>query len=175
MRNTQAPRPLDAGEGVPQPIRVGTITTVVIFAPVLCLTGIGTSLFRRLALSVTFAMLASYVVALTVVPAYCVRFLREARGSGVQAAFGKIQSAYGRFLERILDRKAIAIIAVLALVAGSALLFPLIGTELFPKVDSGQFSIQMRAPSGTRIEKTESHVTQVEQVIRKEIPPADLQ
>ena len=100
----------------------------------------------------------------------------EASGSGgLQAAFGKLQSAYGRFLERILDRKAIAVIAVLALAAGSALLFPLIGTELFPKVDSGQFSIQMRAPSGTRIEKTESYVTQVEQLIRREIPPTDLQ
>ncbi len=176
MGKTAEAAALDAAEEVRMPILVATITTVVVYAPVVFLSGIGRFLFTPLALSVTFAMLASYVVALTVVPAYCVRFLREASGSGgLQAAFGKIQSAYGRFLERILDRKAIAMIAVLALVAGSALLFPLIGTELFPKVDSGQFSIQMRAPSGTRIEKTESHVTQVEQVIRKEIPPADLQ
>lgn len=176
MGKTPETAALDAAEEVRMPILVATITTVVVFAPVVFLSGIGRFLFTPLALSVTFAMLASYVVALTVVPAYCVRFLREASGSGgLQAAFGKIQSAYGRFLERILDRKAIAVIAVLALAAGSALLFPLIGTELFPQVDSGQFSIQMRAPSGTRIEKTESYVTQVEQVIRKEIPPADLQ
>jgi multidrug efflux pump subunit AcrB len=176
MGKTAEAAALDAAEEVRMPILVATITTVVVFAPVVFLSGIGRFLFTPLALSVTLAMLASYMVALTVVPAYCVRFLREASGSGgLQASFGKMQSAYGRFLERILDRKAIAMIAVLALVAGSALLFPLIGTELFPNVDSGQFSIQIRAPSGTRIEKTESHVTQVEQVIRKEIPPADLQ
>jgi len=165
---------LDAAEEVRMPILVATITTVVVFAPVVFLSGIGRFLFTPLALSVTFAMLASYVVALTVVPAYCVRFLREA-GGGPRAVFEKIQTAYGRLLESILDRKAIAAIAVLVLAAGSALLFPLIGTELFPKVDSGQFSIQMRAPSGTRIEKTENYVAQAEQVIRQEIPPADLQ
>src|SRR5438309_6369670 len=86
---------------VRMPILVATITTVVVFAPVVFLSGIGRFLFTPLALSVTFAMLASYVVALTVVPAYCVRFLREA-GGGPQAAFGKIQTAYGRSLESIL-------------------------------------------------------------------------
>ncbi|MGI8743437.1 MAG: efflux RND transporter permease subunit [Bryobacteraceae bacterium] len=167
---------LDAAEEVRMPILVATITTVVVFAPVVFLSGIGRFLFTPLALSVTLAMLASYVVALTVVPAYCVRFLRAATGGGgLQAAFLRVQTGYGRLLERIVDRKAIAVLAVLVLAAGSALLFPLIGTELFPKVDSGQFSIQMRAMSGTRIEKTESYVTQVEQRIRQAVPPADLQ
>src|SRR5258708_7428933 len=166
---------LDATEEVRMPILVATITTVVVFAPVVFLSGIGRFLFTPLALSVTFAMLASYVVALTVVPAYCVRFLREARGGPLQTAFGRLQTGYGRWLERILDHKAIAIVAVLALAAGSALLFPSIGTELFPQVDSGQFSVQMRAPSGTRIEKTESYLAEVEQRIRQEIPSADLQ
>ena len=57
------------------PILVSTITTVVVFAPVFFLSGIGKFLFTPLALSVTFAMLASYVVALTIVPAYCATFL----------------------------------------------------------------------------------------------------
>src|SRR5260370_103345 len=83
--------------------------------PVVLLSGIVRLLFTPLALSVTFARLASYVVALTVFPASCVRFLREASARGLQPAFGKIQTAYGRLLERILDRKAIAVIAVLAL------------------------------------------------------------
>jgi len=81
-----------------------------------------------------------------------------------------MQTMYGRLLERILNRKVIAILAVLALGAGSALLFPWIGTELFPKVDSGQFSIQMRAPSGTRIEKTESYVTQSRNGFARKFP-----
>src|SRR5216684_477613 len=98
---------LDAAEEVRIPILVATITTVVVFAPVVFLSGMGRFLFTPLALSVTFAMLASYVVALTVVPAYCVRFLREAGGGGLQSAFGRLQTGYGRWLERILEHKAV--------------------------------------------------------------------
>ncbi len=170
----------DAAEEVRTPIMVATITTVVVFAPVVFLSGIGKFLFSPLALSVTFAMLASYVVALTIVPTYCAKFLSHSGApprwfSVFDRSFERTKAAYGRALNRILNRKVIAVLAVLVLAAGSALLYPLIGTELFPKVDSGQFSIQMRAPSGTRIEKTESYVTDVEQLIRQEIPSADLQ
>jgi multidrug efflux pump subunit AcrB len=174
---------LDAAEEVRMPILVATITTVVVFAPVIFLSGIGAFLFTPLALSVTFSMLASYIVALTLVPAYCAKFLFHAEAGDrtarwfdrIETSFEQVKVAYGRSLERVLNRRAIAVIAVLVLAAGSALVFPLIGTELFPKVDAGQFSIQMRAPSGTRIEKTESYVTDVEQLIRQEIPSADLQ
>jgi len=170
----------DAAEEVRTPIMVATITTVVVFAPVVFLSGIGKFLFSPLALSVTFAMLASYVVALTIVPTYCARFLSHSGAPPrwfrvFDRSFERTKTAYGRALDRILNWKVITVLAVLVLAAGSALLFPLIGTELFPKVDSGQFSIQMRAPSGTRIEKTESYVTDVEQLIRQEIPSADLQ
>ncbi len=171
----------DAAQEVRMPILVATITTVVVFAPVVFLSGIGKFLFTPLALSVTFAMVASYIVALTVVPTFCARFLshtadRTPRWAGaIERSFERVKIAYGLSLERILNRKVIAVFAVVVLAAGSALLSPLIGTELFPKVDSGQLSIQMRAPSGTRIEKTENYVTQVEQAIRQELPSADLQ
>jgi multidrug efflux pump subunit AcrB len=165
------------------PILVSTITTVVVFAPVVFLSGIGKFLFIPLALSVTFAMLASYVVALTIVPAYCAKFLSHLEGGtppvrwfGVfERSFERVKTIYGRSLGRILDHKLLATAVVLSVAAGAALLFPRIGTELFPSVDSGQFSVQMRAPSGTRIEKTETYVTQVEQAIRREISPVDLQ
>jgi multidrug efflux pump subunit AcrB len=163
---------LDAAEEVRMPILVATITTVVVFAPVVFLSGIGRFLFTPLALSVTLAMIASYVVALTVVPAWCARFLVHSAGS---LRFERVKAVYGRILEVFLSRKAIATAAMLLLVVGAAFLYPWIGTELFPKVDAGQFSIQMRAASGTRIEKTENYVAQVEQLIRREIPGHDLE
>ena len=87
----------------------------------------------------------------------------------------RLKNAYGRSLHWMLNRQLLVITGVVLLVMGSALLFPRIGTELFPRVDVGQFAIQMRAPSGTRIEITEEYVTQIEEMIREVIPPSDLQ
>ncbi|MBI1786541.1 MAG: efflux RND transporter permease subunit [Acidobacteria bacterium] len=172
---------LEAAEEVRMPILVATVVTVVVFAPVVFLTGIGKFLFTPLALSVTFAMLASYGVALTVVPAYCARFLRntgEASAgwfTGFERAFERVRDAYAGALRWVLDNKAASLAGVVLLLSGSVLVYPRIGTELFPQVDSGQFNIQMRAASGTRIEKTERQVFEVERAIRDAIPSSDLQ
>src|SRR5258708_7365438 len=95
MGKTGETAALDAAEEVRMPILVATITTVVVFAPVVFLSGIGRVLFPPLALSVTLSMLVSSVGALTVVSAYFVRFLREA-GRSPPAGFGKIQNPHGR-------------------------------------------------------------------------------
>jgi multidrug efflux pump subunit AcrB len=172
---------LDAAEEVRMPILVATVVTVVVFAPVVFLTGVGKFLFTPLALSVTFAILASYAAALTVVPVYCAKFLKPASETTSPAwfrlferGFDRFNAAYCRSLDWMLDHKALTGVAVLLLVAGSALLYPRIGRELFPQVDVGQFAIQMRAPSGTRIEITEKRVTEVEETIRRIIPAAEL-
>lgn len=169
---------LEAAEEVRMPILVATIATIVVFAPVVFLSGIGRFLFTPLALSVTFAMIVSYIVAVTVVPAYCSRFLRHrarnARPRLFDRVYERFKGGYVRSLRRALDRKLAVLLAIMVVVGGSGLLFPLIGRELFPQVDSGQFSILMRAPSGTRIERTESHVTNVERVIRQAITESDL-
>jgi len=174
---------LDAAQEVRMPVFVSTIVTIVVFAPVVFLTGIGKFLFSPLALSVTFSMLASYIVALTVVPVYCQRFLRREdveRGGprwfrGFNRLFERGKEGYGRGLRWILNRRLGAVAASVLLLAGSLLLYPQIGKELFPSVDAGQFNIQMRAPSGTRIEKTEQYVSEVEQAVRQEIAASDLQ
>ena len=172
---------LDGAAEVRMPIFAATIVTVVVFAPVVFLTGIGRFLFSPLALSVTFAMLASYVVALTVVPVYCARFLRRGHGavaeeSGFSERFSQgLQQAYGASLRWMLDRKALTLSVVALLAALSVPLYTRIGTELFPQLDTGQFTIQMRAPSGTRIERTEKYVAEVEQTIRDVIAREDLQ
>ena len=181
MGKTAEQAALEGAAEVRMPIFAATIVTVVVFAPVVFLTGIGRFLFSPLALSVTFAMLASYVVALTVVPVYCARFLRRGRGavaeeSGFSERFSQgLQQAYGASLRWMLDRKALTLSVVALLAALSVPLYTRIGTELFPQLDTGQFTIQMRAPSGTRIERTEKYVAEVEQTIRDVIAPEDLQ
>ncbi len=172
---------LEAAEEVRMPILMATVVTVVVFAPVVFLTGIGKFLFTPLALSVTFAMLASYVVAMTVVPVYCARFLRPAGEAtagwfaGFERTFEQVKSAYAGALRWALDQKALTLGAVVMVLLVSVLLYPRIGTELFPQVDTGQFNLQMRAASGTRLEKTEQYVFEVERAIREVIPPSDLQ
>ena len=181
LGSTPASAALRAAEEVRMPILVATVVTVVVFAPVIFLTGVGKFLFTPLALSVTFAMIASYVVALTVVPVYCAKFLKPTAKEHrpwwfrlFERQFERFQRAYARSLDWALNRQLLVGVVVLLIGAGSALLYPLIGTELFPRVDVGQFAIQMRAPSGTRIEITENHVNQVEETIREVIAPSDL-
>ena len=96
------------------PILVATVVTIVVFAPVVFLTGIGKFLFTPLAMSVAFAMAASYVVALTIVPAYCARFLRsESDGQARQAgwtlfsdrAMRRLSDFYGRGLRWMLRHR----------------------------------------------------------------------
>jgi multidrug efflux pump subunit AcrB len=172
----------EAAEEVRMPVLVSTIVTIIVFAPVVFIMGIGKYLFTPLALSVTFAMVASYIVALTVIPAYCARFLRNPLSARryrwfdvFERGYDRMRLAYGRTLRWVLSQKVAALITLLILLGVSLALYPFIGKELFPQVDAGQFSIQMRASSGTRIEKTEGLVTQVEQAIREEIAPSDLQ
>ena len=164
------------------PILVATIVTVVVFAPVVFLSGMGKFLFTPLALSVTFAMIASYAVAFTVIPVYCARILRAGGELGgprwfqyFERAFERCRTLYGRQLRWTLNHKAVATFVLVAFLGVSALLALSIGTELFPQADTGQFTVHMRAPSGTRIERTEQHVLAVDRAIRETIPPDDLQ
>jgi len=170
----------DAAREVAMPVLVATLTTVVVFAPIVFLSGLGKYLFRPLALAVAFSMLASYVVAMTVVPAGCARFLRggtaeERAASFFERAFDRIRTAYAAALEKALDRRGRLLGAVLALFLAALAAIPWIGTELFPAVDAGQFMLRVRAPSGTRLEKTEELCVAVERTIREVVPAADLQ
>ncbi|MGH9398552.1 MAG: efflux RND transporter permease subunit [Terriglobia bacterium] len=167
------------------PVIVSTITTVVVFFPVVFLTGLGRFLFSPLALAVAFAMAASYVVALTVIPAYSANFLHPQQGSARQAArtglltalaakFEDFSHVYERWLRKALAwRKTVLAAAVVTLVVAIGL-YPFLGEELFPPVDAGQFTIYVRASSGTRIELSEQLALQVEAAVRHVVSAGDL-
>jgi HAE1 family hydrophobic/amphiphilic exporter-1 len=148
--------------------------------------GVAKYLFSALSLAVVLSMLASYVVAMTVIPIYCARFLtaEEARaeehGTGhgrlgwFIRAYERFALRYERFLARALDHKVLVVGAATVLFVVAMLGARLIGTELFPRTDAGQFLINLRSPPGSRIEVTEALTEQVEQVIHDVIPPHDL-
>jgi CzcA family heavy metal efflux pump len=171
----------DGAEEVAMPVIVSTITTIIVFFPVVFLTGLGKFLFAPLALSVAFAMAASYVLAVTLAPAYCFRFLRggqEANREGwltiVAARLERIREAYERLLTAALARKRAVLIAAGVLFVIAVTLLPLLGRELFPPIDAGQFTILVRAPSGTRIESSENLASRVEFAVRQVIPPREV-
>jgi hydrophobic/amphiphilic exporter-1 (mainly G- bacteria), HAE1 family len=176
---------LAGADEVDLPVLASTITTIIVFFPVMFLFGVAKYLFSALALTVVLSMIASYVVAMTIVPIYCARFLtaeqarEEERGAGglsggFTRAYERFAVRYELFLNRALDHKPLVIGVVAALFLGSLLLYPFIGTELFPTTDSGQFIIDYRTPVGSRIEVTEAITEQMEQVVRQVIPRQEL-
>ncbi|TAK30155.1 MAG: efflux RND transporter permease subunit [Myxococcaceae bacterium] len=161
------------------PIFVSTAATCIVFVPVLFLSGIGKFLFGPLALAVTFAMIASYVIALTVVPIYARRFLAGSAKVDLLAGShdpprGALARWYEAVLRRLTAHPAAALLLALASVGGAALVAPTLGTELFPRSDAGQITVLLRAPTGTRIERTEQYTATAERIIRSVVPRDEL-
>jgi multidrug efflux pump subunit AcrB len=186
-RNQALGKPLTAAilEGARQialPAVVATLAICVVFFPVLLLAGPARFLFVPLALAVVLAMVASYVLSRTLVPVLARLLLvgsagrRQAgwlawiRGPG----FDRLRGGYGRMLSALLGhpRFALGVAAVVAL--ASLALPPVVGTDFFPTVDAGLMKLHLRAPAGTRIERTEEMVAAVEGRIRELIPAAEL-
>jgi multidrug efflux pump subunit AcrB len=181
---------LDGAEEVALPVLASTLTTVIVFFPVMFLFGVAKYLFSALSLSVVLAMLASYVVAMTVIPVFCARFLTAADAGAEHAAehaqaprgiTGAFQRVYERFaeryqrlLERALDHKWTIIGSLSAAFVVTLAGYGLLGTELFPRTDAGQFIINLRTPRGSRIEVTEGLAQRVENVVHEVIPAEDL-
>ncbi len=178
------------GNEVALPVLAATLATAVVFFPVIFLYGVSKFLFSALALAVVLSLFASYIVALTVVPLFCAKFLKvppASQGTSVGVAsarhslqnwfntgFTRMLDHYSRLLERTLSCPKVTVAGLLALFILSFGLFPLIGLSYFPKTDPGQFVINIKAPTGTRLEETEQYARRVEEIIRAEVAPEDL-
>jgi hydrophobic/amphiphilic exporter-1 (mainly G- bacteria), HAE1 family len=144
-------------------ITASTLTTIVVFLPIVYLHGASGELFKDQAWTVAFSLLSSLFVAIFVIPMMYERIYRNKKSTR------KIQSvqvgSYGRFLEKILRAKWLIIIVSTGLIAASFLLVPFIGTEFMPKTDSREFTIEMKLQEGTELERTESMVKNIEEVL----------
>ncbi|MBI4398287.1 MAG: efflux RND transporter permease subunit, partial [Candidatus Omnitrophica bacterium] len=156
---------LKAAKEVSMPVLAATVTTVIVFLPVIFLTGIGQFLFTPLAKSVTFSILASYVVSMTIIPLYCSKFLKAKANHARAEKKGVLDSLAQRYqstLAFLMKRKKVTLGAVMILFAVSMMLYPLLGKELFPRADVGHLTLLVRMSTGTRIEKTEATMAKVE-------------
>jgi len=168
-----------------------TIVTVVVFFPVTLLFGVSKFLFTALALGVVISLFASYLVALTVVPLFCARFLKgvvsgasqpeKAKQSwavrfrlGFNDRFERMLNSYDRWVAKVLDRPREVVWGFLGIFVLCFLLYPLVGVAFFPRTDAGQFIINLKAPTGTRLELTEKDVKSVEDIVRRVIPTDEL-
>ncbi|HTC13866.1 MAG TPA: efflux RND transporter permease subunit [Chthoniobacterales bacterium] len=184
------------GKEMSLPVLAATLTTAVVFFPVTFLYGVSKFLFTALALSVVLSLFASYLVAMTVVPLFCAKFIEghqsdpleskaEAGQKAPEGLWRRFNSGFNRKFTCFLDgfdrvqlvalaRPISTVIGILGMVLLSFALIPKLGFAYFPRTDPGQFAINLKTPTGTRIEITEQEVKKVENLIRRLVEPHDL-
>lgn len=170
-----------------------TLATIVVFFPVTMLYGVSKFLFVALAAGVVLSLIASYFVAVGVVPLFCAKTLKPLVGMGegeegqagadslglrfyraFNTRFEALLDSYERWVQKALDHPREAMVGFAGIFAFSLLLYPLLGLSFFPRTDAGQFMINLKAPSGSRLGVTEHYVEQVENVIRHTVSAHDL-
>ncbi|HEY5956499.1 MAG TPA: efflux RND transporter permease subunit [Polyangiaceae bacterium] len=167
---------LAAAQEVAMPILVSTITTIVVFFPVLFMFGIARYLFLPLALTISFALMTSFFVSRTVTPLLCYYWMKPGQAkapwpivSAISKQFDRMDEAYGRALGWVLRNRLVTVVSILVLCGSSLLLGKKIGTEFFPETDESQFTVSFRTPIGTRVERSEVAAATIEEVIRKSL------
>jgi hydrophobic/amphiphilic exporter-1 (mainly G- bacteria), HAE1 family len=188
------------GTEVSLAVLAATLTTVVVFFPVTFLYGVSKFLFSALALAVVISLFASYLVAMTVIPLFCSRFLKavphgtehgEGHGelgseptgthswwdrfnTGFNRMFNKLLDFYEYWVRRAVQRPGLTVAILSGVFLASLAIYPVLGLAFFPQTDAGQFTINLKVPTGTRIEVTEQYVAKVEELIRHTVDAKDL-
>jgi len=174
-------------------VLAATSTTSIVFFPVTFLSGISKYIFTPLGLGVVLSIFASYFFAMTVVPLFCAKFIHfehhaegEERSSRkasffkrfldrFNAYFHKFLNSYEKLAYRVLQKPAMTGAVILGALAVILVgLFPFLGRAYFPRTDPGQFVVNVRMPSGTRLEVSNDYMAKVENVIRSVVNQSDL-
>jgi len=171
-----------AGE-VSGAIIASTLTTIVVFFPVIFIRGMSGIMYQQMAYVVVFSLLCSLLVALTLVPMLSSRFLRyhpvqhgqkisriEKIYTVSQELFEKLERSYSGLLRKALDRRKLVVWSALGLFLFSVLLVRFIGVELMPQTDEGEVSVSLEAEIGSRLEVVDRIALQVEEIVRREVP-----
>ena len=182
---------LDGAAQIAVPAFVSTLSICIVFVPMFFLTGVARYLFVPLAEAVVFAMLASYFLSRTIVPTMAKYLLRTHDEHAVEDkktsrnplvrmqlafehGFEKLRQGYHNLLKSTVAHPRVFTVCFFLACLASFALFPWLGQDFFPSVDSGQFKLHVRAQTGTRIEETARLCDEVEDVIRQEIPKSEL-
>ncbi len=177
---------LDGAHQIAIPALVSTLSICIVFAPMFLLGGVARFLFVPMAEAVVFAMLASYLLSRTLVPTLSMYWLKihaqHDSGStswlgkfqkGFERRFEKLRERYRHGLESVLQTPKLFIAGFLLLMLASLALYPFLGSDFFPQVDTGQIKLHLRARTGTRIEQTAVLCDHVESAIEKVIPAGE--
>jgi CzcA family heavy metal efflux pump len=178
---------LNGAAQIAVPALVSTLCICIVFVPMFLLEGVARYLFMPLAEAVVFAMLASYFFSRTLVPTMAMYLLRpKAHGAapsrnplvifqrGFERGFERTRHAYRDLLTLLVRRRGLFIPGFLVCCLALFALIPWLGQDFFPNTDSGQFTLHMRAKTGTRIEETARLADQVETAMRRVIPAREL-
>jgi multidrug efflux pump subunit AcrB len=195
---------VNGGKEVQLAVLAATFSTCIVFFPVVLLFGVSKYLFTALALGVVLALFASYLVAMTVVPLFCAKFITVDPGhmqhgtvaveEGLESSiskkrrirvfrlvidkfnfgFHKLQAGYEKAIAVCLDRPVLVVAVFSLFVICSFALYPFLGKAFFPRTDPSQFVVNVKVPAGTRIEVTDDYVSKMEQDIRSVVSPEDL-
>ncbi|HEX4181268.1 MAG TPA: efflux RND transporter permease subunit [Caulobacteraceae bacterium] len=182
---------MDGAEQIVVPAFVSLLCICIVFVPMFALKGVAGYLFVPMAEAVVFAMIASFILSRTLVPTMAMYLLKphapaaegEAHGPSnpiariqhrFEAGFETFREAYRNLLAMALAHRRVFVLSFLAIVAASFGLAPFLGSNFFPSVDSGQISLHVRPPVGTRIEDASAMFGDIEADIRKTIPPSEL-
>ena len=179
------------GSEVSMAVLAATFTTSIVFFPVTFFTGVTRYIFTPMALGVVLSIFASYFFAMTVVPLYCAKFIRKhGHGEHVEQKkstfFSRFEARFNQKFQKMLDwyeglasrameRPGLTAGMILGGVFALMLVtIPFIGRAYFPRTDPGQFILNVRMPSGTRLEVSDQYIAKVENIIRSIVPARDL-
>ena len=194
MEHGSAPREAaeKGGTEIALAVLAATCTTSIVFFPVTLFYGVSRYLFTDLARGVVLSIFASYIFALTVAPLFCAQFIRLDRQGkegrkNRQGPLTKAVQKFNELFQKLLAyyEKSVTLALVnpgrtaLLILGGIVLLvaavFPFVGRAYFPRTDPGQFVINVKAPSGTRLEVSDKYIARVEEDIRSVIPKSELE
>jgi multidrug efflux pump subunit AcrB len=175
---------LHGAAGIAVPTLVSTLAISCVFTSVIFLEGPAKYLFTPLGLAVVFAMLASYGLSRTLTPITLGLLLKgEHGGAGggwfarfhhrLEHGFDRMRDGYAELLAILLTRRIIVPIVVVTILALGTVMYLFVGRDFFPAIDGGQIQLHVRAPAGTRIEKTEQIFEAIENKIRRIIPASE--
>lgn len=183
---------LDGAAQIAVPAFVSTLSICIVFVPMFFLGGVARYLFVPLGEAVVFAMLASYFLSRTIVPTMAKYLLkghehdREQQARASRNPFKRFQITFEHYFEKLrgwyhgvlalcLEFRVVFLLSIVAFwLVSIALLYPWLGQDFFPSMDSGQFKLHVRAHTGTRIEDTARLCDEIEGVIRQQVPQSEL-
>jgi len=150
-------------------ITAATLTTIVVFLPIVYLHGAAGELFKDQAWTVAFSLISSLFVAIIVIPVLSTRWLKRIPATVTSASGAVHFLKYRSFLEKVLNRKGLVLLLTGGLLAVALLVLPYIGSELLPRADQGEFTIDVKLPEGTDLLRTEGAVVNIEHIVSESI------